>query len=106
MAAVRDEAMWRTKAGLAKVLLYKQEHGAYPSTLDEAGVTDTDPFTGKPLLYVRKPDEVRVYSVGLDGVDNHGMRSSERPTGSHHTDQYDEVASFPPMKLKARRTTR
>jgi hypothetical protein len=57
---------------------YRQEHGAWPESLDRlapAQLTEVplDPFDGRPLRYRRTADGVVVYSVGEDGKDDGGQ---------------------------------
>ena len=94
------DARWNVKTALAKVLLYHADHAAYPKTLSEAGVTEIDPFDGKPLKYIVSKEGVTVYSIGRDGVDDGGKRqtSSNKPN--------DEVASFPPPPIRSPLPTR
>jgi hypothetical protein len=56
---------------------YRQEHGAWPESLDRLApaqltAVPLDPFDGRPLRYRRTEDGVMVYSVGEDGKDDGG----------------------------------
>ncbi len=56
---------------------YRAEHGAFPAHLGDLvpGVISAipaDPFTGGPLSSVTAGDRLKLYSLGPDGVDNHG----------------------------------
>jgi hypothetical protein len=100
----RSDATWLALATLGRVRQYKTEHGDYPRRLSEIGPIPKDPFSDRALRYVRKDDEVRVYSVGRDGVDNFGKTSNEafleldnkRRDGDVPM-QYDEAAIYPPL---------
>jgi hypothetical protein len=59
-----------------------------PKYLKEVPV---DPFTGKPLGYILAPDGWRVYSVGPDQIDNHGVRT-QLPNGEYDMTFYLEDA--------------
>jgi hypothetical protein len=58
--------------------LYKGEHGDYPESLDALSpgtlqAVPADPFTGKPLVYVREGEGFLVQSLGLNGKDDGGL---------------------------------
>ncbi|MGE0607640.1 MAG: hypothetical protein AB7O62_11145 [Pirellulales bacterium] len=58
--------------------LYRRQHDALPATL-EALVPDflpavpVDPFSGLPLLMSARADELVIYSIGPDGIDDGGV---------------------------------
>ena len=47
---------------------------SWPATLAEAGEPLADPFNGKPLRYIPRPNGFLLYSIGKDGVDGKGGR--------------------------------
>jgi hypothetical protein len=94
-AVVKMHATRSVGRGLVAALEFKARQGAYPKSLAEAGFEELDPFSGKPLGLIVDGDKCRVYSVGPDRKDNHGLRQSERPTGINASDDYDVVASYP-----------
>lgn len=56
---------------------YRLAHGTFPDSLEQIvpqflPSVPTDPFGGKPLKYRRDGEEIVVYSVGEDMVDNRG----------------------------------
>ena len=62
--------------------LYKAEHREYPESLDALSpaflqAVPTDPFTSKPLVYVREGEGFLVYSIGLNGKDDGGLTETE-----------------------------
>ena len=63
---------------------YRLEHGQYPERLDSLvpdliNSVPIDPFDGQPLRYrLEEEDEYVLYSVGLDGDDDGGVRVSEQ----------------------------
>jgi hypothetical protein len=70
-------AQLRSTVAALAVERYRLLKGDWPETLDAIPKSilpsvPLDPFTGKPLLYVRRADGVTVYSVGLDGWDDGG----------------------------------
>jgi hypothetical protein len=75
---------------LTSVLIYKAKNGRLPNTLAEAGVTELDPFDGKPLRYKAIGGGCKVYSIGVDKVDDGGLRV--RKEGSSNM---DIVVQFP-----------
>jgi hypothetical protein len=62
---------------------YRFTHGAFPAKL-EALVPDylddlpVDPFDGKPLRFVSKPEKFLIYSIGPDGKDDGGSPYDEK----------------------------
>ena len=74
----------------ACVLAYKQWHGAFPDTLNQA-MTDVpiDPFDGKPLRYRREGAGFVVYSVGETGKFDGGT-PTQKPSSS-----YESVFHYP-----------
>lgn len=95
-AELTDQAKWRTEKALAKVLLYRAVHGSFPATLEAAEATDIDPFNGQPLKYLRTANGVRIYSVGQDLHDDHGVRRQQLQPGDRLPPKtWDEVASYP-----------
>ena len=61
---------------------YKTEQGTYPSTLAQAeqfwgSKFPLDPYTNRPFLYRADKDNFTLYSVGIDRVDNGGIKQPE-----------------------------
>ncbi len=57
--------------------LYRRRRGAWPESLDQLvpeflPSVPIDPFNNQPLKLVSTPTELKVYSVGRDGTDDHG----------------------------------
>ncbi len=94
---VRIEAQRRVLAALCSVVSFKQRTGHFPPTLADAGVTTKDPFGNGPLRMVLNGKGVRVYSVGADGVDNHGMSRSEMSSGGQDPSQADVIDAYPSL---------
>ncbi len=67
---------------LTELRAYRQEHGAYPKSLDVFGDRDFvfDPLTGASFVYRRDGDDITLYSLGVDGIDSGGVhdKSGER----------------------------
>lgn len=61
----------------AAVRAYRIEHGKYPTTLEEAGVSDIarDPLTGSTFAYKPADTAFLLYSLGPNGVDDGGWRA-------------------------------
>ncbi len=46
---------------------------AYPDSLDKfVAPLTTDPYSGKPFIYFHNPAVLRIYSVGMNGIDDGG----------------------------------
>jgi hypothetical protein len=76
-----------TRIGL-RLKQHQAVHGAYPPKLVDLGLADIpaerqrDPFTDRPLCYRPEGTGFLLYSVGPDGVDNHGApRHGDSKTG-------------------------
>ncbi len=79
---------------LMEVLLVSLEErngaGKFPSELPVTGALATDLFGSGPLRYTLNAGKLKIYSVGMDGVDNGG---TERAFGEEK--EFDLVVSFP-----------
>jgi hypothetical protein len=78
--AVAHHAEAQTAIALTR---YRLAHGAFPLKLDALvpeylDDVPVDPFDGKPLRFVVKPDKCLIYSVGLDGKDDGGSPYDEK----------------------------
>jgi len=82
-----EEAKAEARLDVAQVALAlklrKVEHGAYPDSLDALSPAlldevPEDPCTGKPLVYVRQDAGFLVYSIGLNGKDDGGLKETEK----------------------------
>jgi hypothetical protein len=101
-AVAKGTAYRLCTAALAAVLEFKSKRGRYPINLAEVGVTDKDPFDGKPLKLRVDGEECRVYSVGPDGEDNGGVRQSELAGNTLADEGWDVVASYPAYRPAAK----
>jgi len=65
---------WRLEAGQAalKAINFRKEHGVFPSSLSELGVSVIDPATELPAIYKRTADGFLIYGVGRNNVDDGG----------------------------------
>jgi hypothetical protein len=75
-----------TLGALLAVERYRLKKGKWPANLEELKpdfltAVPLDPFDGKPLRYVKRPDGVTVYSVGHDGTDDGGKIDRSKPLG-------------------------
>jgi hypothetical protein len=83
MAVARAQAWVRTaRIGLA-LETYRAQTGSYPDSLSALvpGIlpeVPVDPFTDTPLLYRLSDVEVLVYSVGSNGIDDGGLKETEK----------------------------
>ncbi len=73
---------------------YHAEHGTYPESLQALGGKylqriPLDPFdTTRPLGYRRDGENYVLYSVGPDGVDNHGTPIDNKPAPGQGTNEH------------------
>lgn len=105
---------WRTRAeaeatpAILAILQYQKEHGRYPDLLDvlvEKGLlkeAPVDPFSDKPLAYIKTDDGFTLYSVGYNFTDDNGVPkeyegNNKNPTSRRWTDTGDAI--FWPVKL-------
>lgn len=70
-------AKFRCTTTAVAIERYRSQKGNLPETLDAispqyVGSIPLDPFTGKPLLYIRDVDSYTVYSTGFNRVDDKG----------------------------------
>ena len=61
----------------AAIALYRKANGRFPESLDALcpdilPSVPIDPFSGKPMRYAKTPDGWKVWSVGMDNLDNNG----------------------------------
>ena len=79
---------------LLEVLLVSLEErnrtGRFPAKLPVTGALATDLFGSGPLRYTLIDGKLKIYSVGMDGIDNGG---TERAFGEEK--EFDIVVSFP-----------
>ncbi len=84
------EAGLRTKGKLKAAAVgvacerYRQKFGQWPLTLDIIpkdilSEIPNDPYTGKPIVYKRLADGIKVYSVGPDLTDDGGLLDNGVP---------------------------
>lgn len=67
----------RLLAQALAVLEFRERTAHWPATLAEAGKPLSDPFDGKPLRYIPRPNGFLLYSIGKDGVDEKGGKKDE-----------------------------
>lgn len=60
------------------LMAYQQQHGVLPDSLStfENREFANDPLTGQPFRYERTADGFRLYSVGLNGLDDGGVHDA------------------------------
>lgn len=97
-AVVKVEANFLCFESLLKVLKFKQANRRWPKTLAEAGAQATDPFDGKPMRYKITGNEVRIYTVGPDLVDDGGSETTGRTSENGNVQR--DFASIYPRPIK------
>jgi hypothetical protein len=96
-AFVKLEANWAATRALLWVLT-EEAKGRKPAAIDAAFI---DPFTSQPLRLRRQGNSVRVYSLGPDKRDDHGLDRSELPERDRDVKTWDIAAANPPIKRTA-----
>jgi hypothetical protein len=84
MAMASSAASIRSIRGAIAAHAYRDAHGAWPTTIQQAALPAAalvDPFTGSPLRYRVSGDELAIYSVGPDGKDDGAHLAPESVTG-------------------------
>jgi len=83
--SLRTRAALRCAAAAVAAERFRLRNGRWPNALDEIPrdilvAVPIDPFDGQPLKYVRRPDGVTIYSVGLNEQDDGGNVTKVPPT--------------------------
>ncbi|MDA0659573.1 MAG: hypothetical protein O3C60_12110 [Planctomycetota bacterium] len=101
VSMVELEFMCMTRAKLTRtagvLALYRAKHGIYPETLAQLvpsllPTIPIDPYSEQPLVYERRNDGYLLYSVGKNGMDDHGVDS----TGSIYDGEWLNLGELPP----------
>ncbi|MBX3322775.1 MAG: hypothetical protein KF757_07270 [Phycisphaeraceae bacterium] len=102
-STARDSAETVRSAALTALALesWRRRHGHYPAALSELVPTylptmPRDPFDGKPLRYVAPTASEAtplLYSIGVDGVDDHG-RAPATERGRSMARRFDHFHAF------------
>jgi hypothetical protein len=84
-ANLRAKALLRCAATGIAVERFRIANGRWPASLTEVpkeflAAVPLDPFDGRPVKFVHRPDGVTIYSVGLDGQDDGGAIRDGRTT--------------------------
>jgi len=74
----------------AAIALYRKANGRFPESLDALcpdilPSVPIDSFSGKPMRYAKTPDGWKVWSVGMDNLDNDGEAVTYRGEKDHRT---------------------
>jgi hypothetical protein len=91
-AIARANAKRSMNRALMLAVEFKQKNGRFPRDLTEINFTELDPFSMKPFGYKVVGDELRIYSIGIDRIDNGGVQSNE---AEGEPRQFDDVVIFP-----------
>jgi hypothetical protein len=95
-AAICQSALAKAALSLS---LYRKVHGEYPPALDALATqliapVPIDPCCGEPFRYVRTVDGYRLYSVGLNGIDDGGRTHEDwlENSGIDHSEhEWDDI---------------
>lgn len=99
IACARMDALQRATDAFLRVMVFRAKNGEYPSSLEDLGFREVDPFSNQPFHYSHASSSCRIYSVGTDGRDDGGVTRAERARGKQTSDRYDEAIAYPPIKL-------
>ncbi len=86
-ATIRTQVNAESVSVALAVIRYQREHGQLPESLDALvgkylDQVPLDPFDNQPLRYLPQGDEFKIYSVGVNRVDDGGQPVLVRPDGS------------------------
>lgn len=90
----RNDVVQQLRKALVKVLRFRAENGHLPASLEEAGAAFPDVFNeGAQLQAILTEDEVRIWSIGPDGIDDLGV-----PRDTVNRDRDDLAVFWPATK--------
>ena len=75
MLVINNATIARTRLLVlyAEVTRIWRRSKSYPANIDSfAAPLTTDPYSGKPFIYFQNPAEFKIYSVGMNGLDDGG----------------------------------
>jgi hypothetical protein len=99
----RAQAQIRTSHCLAKLHQAKLKGGSEVAKAKEEALTILDPISNQPIKFLSRESGIKVWSIGLDGVDDGGITLREARsavTSITQTVTYDEVAEHP-MRMQS-----
>jgi hypothetical protein len=91
-AVAKGKAQYLTLMEMIHALEFEARRGRLPRSFEEMGRSPVDPFDGQPLRMKRTNTEFLIYSVGIDGNDDGGLRLSDPGAGN---DKQDIVTAIP-----------
>src|SRR5439155_5864966 len=99
--AARDDQVQKNLYLAFALAGYQRDHGRYPAKLDALAPKylakiPVDLFSGKPLIYRPSKDGYLLYSVGVNGRDDHGRGIEDDPRG-------DDLSVRMPLPEQARK---
>jgi hypothetical protein len=89
----RTLLLQRGNRAVRAILDHGRTTGKLPDSLDVFGDAEymADPFTGRPLIYVRTPDGFKLYSAGLNQADDGGAHHDRFGEGRNPAVDWDYV---------------
>ncbi len=73
-ALLKDDANKDLALAFTRCMRFRAENGRFPKDLNEIASEFDDPFNpGSPIRMSSTPNELRVWSVGMDGKDDDGF---------------------------------
>jgi hypothetical protein len=90
-ADLRIKAQLRCAAVGLAIEQFRLRFSRWPNSLGELpkdmlSTIPSDPFDGQPLRYIKRPDGVTVYSIGVDGDDNGGIMIPSKGSSDRRKD--------------------
>ncbi|MCA0360403.1 MAG: hypothetical protein LCH41_05050 [Armatimonadetes bacterium] len=103
LAQVQSQADQVVTRAYIQILIHKAKTQRWPRNLQEVGITEADPFNGKPLNYRTDVSGMRIWSIGADRDDDDGqfldeIKARNRPSPTSLEEKGDIVAIYPPPK--------
>jgi hypothetical protein len=89
----RDAGLLMAEFAL-EIQAYRQARGSYPDSFSALGEGPIDPYSGKPIQYQRVGPGYKLWSIGWDGVDDHGNASESDAKHRVSTREFTEDIVF------------
>jgi hypothetical protein len=95
-ALKRSDVNQDLAVAFVRSMRFRAEHGAWPDSLKAIDADFDDPFSGGSIQATFAPDEIRVWSIGIDRANGGGRLNNEGKTHS------DDIVFVWPATLRRR----